>query len=81
LKAKGILDCARVKSALPFHIRENLTGQGFGKSRGQTRMASKTALNCWSYFFSDAASLFTSAFQLTYLDSAAKRVNYQKSIT
>jgi len=55
--------------------------KGFGKSRGQTRMASKTALNCWSYFFSDAASLFTSAFQLTYLDSAAKRVNYQKSIT
>jgi len=26
----GILDCARVKSALPFHICENLTGQGFG---------------------------------------------------
>jgi len=25
----GILDCAHVKSALPFHIRENLTGQGF----------------------------------------------------
>jgi len=22
-----ILDCAHVKSALPFHIRENLTGQ------------------------------------------------------
>jgi hypothetical protein len=22
-------DCAHVKSALPFHIRENLTGQGF----------------------------------------------------
>ena len=24
----GILDCAPVKSALPFHICENLTGQG-----------------------------------------------------
>jgi len=24
-----IVDCAHVKSALPFHIRENLTGQGF----------------------------------------------------
>ena len=23
------MDCARVKSALPFHIRENLTGQRF----------------------------------------------------
>jgi hypothetical protein len=31
----AILDCAHVKSALPFHIRENLTGQGFGKSERQ----------------------------------------------
>jgi len=32
-----IADCAHVKSALPFHIRENLTGQGFWKSKGQAR--------------------------------------------
>jgi len=31
----GILDCAHVKSALPFHIRENLTGQGIWKSKEQ----------------------------------------------
>jgi hypothetical protein len=28
-KGFEIWDCAHVKSALPFHIRENLTGQGF----------------------------------------------------
>jgi hypothetical protein len=26
---EALRDCAHVKSALPFHIRENLTGQGF----------------------------------------------------
>ena len=34
----GIWDCAHVKSALPFHIRENLTGQGlriWGKRRAE----------------------------------------------
>jgi len=27
-KGLAILDCVRVKSALPFHICENFTGQG-----------------------------------------------------
>ena len=37
-RAEGILDCAHVKSALPFHICENLTGQGlwnWGKQRAE----------------------------------------------
>jgi len=29
-------DCAHVKSALPFHIRENLTRQGFWRNKSQT---------------------------------------------
>ena len=32
---EALMDCAHVKSALPFHIRENLTGQGFEESEKQ----------------------------------------------